>query len=344
MKSYKINLNNLKKFLKNISSKANLLVPCKDKYGDIYYSLFDEEEDIYIKNFKPLMPGVREMLFRQIEDLIAFEKDNGRTKLKEIDESEDTIIFGLPSCDLDAVLYNDKFFGEREFEDKYYTNARKKLTLITLACITPPNDNCFCASMGHGPFLEKGFDMQLAEIEEEEFIVILGSDKGEKLIKTNEGLFSEAVDTDIKKFNTVKEKASRLPVKDFINKDKFLKDMVSVSPKKEVISEISDRCISCGACNFACPTCTCFTVIDWAKNGKGVRKRILDSCIFSGYFRMAGGHNPNEEKDSRTNNRYYCKLIWDKNKFGDSGCVGCGRCLDSCPVDIDIKEVIRSIA
>ena len=35
---------------------------------------------------------------------------------------------------------------------------------------------------------------------------------------------------------------------------------------------------------------------------------------------------------------------WDKEKFGDSGCVGCGRCLDACPVKIDIKDVIKSLS
>ena len=85
-------------------------------------------------------------------------------------------------------------------------------------------------------------------------------------------------------------------------------------------------------------------MIDLGDEKGGVRKRILDSCILGGYFRMAGGHNPKSDKVQRTRNRYFCKLIWDKEKFEDSGCVGCGRCLDACPVDIDIKEVMKSIA
>jgi len=29
--------------------------------------------------------------------------------------------------------------------------------------------------------------------------------------------------------------------------------------------------------------------------------------------------------------------------FGPLGCVGCGRCIDTCPVNIDILEVIADV-
>jgi len=32
---------------------------------------------------------------------------------------------------------------------------------------------------------------------------------------------------------------------------------------------------------------------------------------------------------------------WDQ--FGESGCVGCGRCITWCPVGIDLTEEVRAI-
>ena len=338
----KIKKDDLIKFLDSLKGSANLLAPQTDKYGDTYLAQVKDASKVLLKHFKPVMPAVREVLFGQVQDMIKFSKQKDSTKLEDLDDSEETIIFGVPACDISSIVYNDKFFAEREFVDSYYKRARDKLTLISMACVTPPNESCFCASMGHGPVAEKGFDLQLIELGDGSFLVEVGSEKGAKLVAGS--LFEKANDADVKKRGEVEAKAKKLATKPEVNKDKVLENMGREPLDEKQIKEITDRCISCGACNYTCPTCTCFNVIDLANEKGGVRKRILDSCILGGYFRMAGGHNPKGDRAQRTRNRYFCKLIWDKEKFGDSGCVGCGRCLDSCPVDIDIKEVMKSIA
>jgi formate hydrogenlyase subunit 6/NADH:ubiquinone oxidoreductase subunit I len=343
MKNLKIKKENLIKLIEALNSKATVLAPQADEYGDVYLKSVSDAGKVILKHFKPLMPPVRDALFGQIEDMITFKKGKAGTKIKSVKESQETVLFGIPNCDLDGILYNDYFFGKREFADFYYNNARKKLTIITLACVTPPNDTCFCASMGHGPIAKKGFDLQLTDMGDGYFLVNIGK-KGKKIVSENENLFEEAADSDLSKWKEIKKSAEKLPVSKDINKKKALENMGRAPLDEKMVLEISDRCISCGACNYTCPTCTCFNVVDHATEKAGVRKRILDSCILGGYFRMAGGHNPKEKKDERTRSRYFCKLIWDKEKFGDSGCVGCGRCLDACPVKIDIKEVIKSLS
>ncbi len=343
MQDLKIKTQNLIELINALSKTATVLAPHADEYNDVYLKAVTDAQKVIFKHFKPLMPAVREVLFGQIEDMIKFSREKEGTRLESVDQSQETVLFGIPNCDLDGILYNDVFFSQREFVDYYYNRARRKLTIITTACVTPPNENCFCASMGHGPVAEKGFDLQLTELAEGIFLANIGSPKGEKIVSANASLFEKASAGDISKWEEIVSKARSLPLQKEIDKERALENMGRNPLKEKLIQDIIDRCIACGACNYACPTCTCFNVVDHQKEGAGVRKRILDSCVFAGYFRMAGGHNPKAAKEERTRNRYFCKLLWDREKFGDSGCVGCGRCLDACPVKIDIKEVIASL-
>ncbi|OGC22332.1 hypothetical protein A2291_04905 [candidate division WOR-1 bacterium RIFOXYB2_FULL_42_35] len=332
------------KLLDKLKDEVNLFAPQTNEYGDTSLAQVKDACNVQLKHFKPVMPAVREVLFGQVKKMLRYQKSAGKTTVATLDDFSETVIFGLPTCDLEGILYNDVFYGQREFPDFYYNRAREKLTLITIACVTPPNKNCFCASMGHGPFATKGFDLQLTDLGNGRFMVEVGSSKGEKIVSLSPGLFEPVGQNEIAAWEKIKQGAERLPRKDFIKKDQALETMGREPLNEELLKDISNRCISCGACNYTCPTCACFNVVDLENQGGVVRQRLLDSCIFSGYWRMAGGHTPKPEKIQRTRNRYFCKLVWDKEKFGDSGCVGCGRCLDSCPVDIDIKEVIRSLA
>jgi len=122
---------------------------------------------------------------------------------------------------------------------------------------------------------------------------------------------------------------------DLMSKDNFI--------PQENYERIGERCIYCGACLYTCPTCTCFNVFDNSKGNTGVRMRNWDACVFEGYTRETSGHNPRKEKWQRTSRRYEHKLKYDYKLTGMSGCVGCGRCLSSCPVDIGISKFIQEI-
>ncbi|MDP2952975.1 MAG: 4Fe-4S dicluster domain-containing protein, partial [Chloroflexota bacterium] len=37
------------------------------------------------------------------------------------------------------------------------------------------------------------------------------------------------------------------------------------------------------------------------------------------------------------------KLLYFSQKFGSLQCTGCGRCVASCPVNIDIREIMSDL-
>ena len=63
--------------------------------------------------------------------------------------------------------------------------------------------------------------------------------------------------------------------------------------------------------------------------------------MFSDYTRMAGGANPRPTKKERLRNRYMHKLSYFNERYGETLCVGCGRCIDNCPAHLDISEFIE---
>ncbi|KAF0134694.1 MAG: 4Fe-4S ferredoxin [Candidatus Saganbacteria bacterium] len=336
-----ISKENTLKLINALTKEVKVLAPQKDEFGDIFFKEVKDSKNVILAPFKPLMPTVRELLFGQIKEMIRYKKESAEIKLEEMKNAEDTIFWGLPTCDINGLLYTDMFFMGREFCDSYYKEVREKIVLISVVCDTPPNKSCFCGSMADGPHLVEGFDLQLTPMGDDYFVEV-GSAKGKKIIESNKDLFSEVKDKSV--VERIWEEAHKKVIVKGLDKNAAIEKMDLDPIKETLFVEVSDRCISCGACNYVCPTCTCFNVIDVGSKEEGVRERVLDSCVFSGYFRMAGGHNPKEKQELRTKQRYYCKLLWDKEKYNDSGCVGCGRCLDSCPVDIDIKEVMPTIA
>jgi ferredoxin len=111
---------------------------------------------------------------------------------------------------------------------------------------------------------------------------------------------------------------------------------------------LADRCLSCHACTYVCPTCRCFDVADdTVAAGPGYahmkRLRAWDSCMAAAYRRIAGGHNARPAKAQRLRNRYFCKFCYSPLDFGAVACVGCGRCIEVCPVGVDIAEMLADV-
>ncbi|MHB8085663.1 MAG: 4Fe-4S dicluster domain-containing protein, partial [Dehalococcoidia bacterium] len=106
---------------------------------------------------------------------------------------------------------------------------------------------------------------------------------------------------------------------------------------------VADRCIHCNICSYVCPCCYCFDIRDYTGKDKIDRVRSWESCQSAGFTRIAGGHDPRPTKGARLRQRWYHKLLYYPTLFGDIKCTGCGRCVRSCPVNIDIREIITDV-
>ncbi len=334
MKTTIIEKKQIKNLLKDAAQEWDVYAPQKDLGEDIWIG--PVLENIALENADTVIPA-KDIFFPQIELLFEFKKG----KIKETVEASPKLLFGIKSCDLKGLLFSDEFY-KRNFEDKYYLSRIKNRFIVVIGCIKPPRPTCFCTSAETGPFAKKGYDLQLIE-NNDSFLVEIGSKRGEEFIKKHKKYFGDSVNENDKLIADIKLKASEAvelkvdfkKALDLMAQDNFIPE--------ENYKRIGQRCIYCGGCLYVCPTCTCFNVFDDGSDKEGRRFRNWDTCVFEGYTRETSGHNPRKDKWQRTSRRYEHKLKYDYKTTGMSGCVGCGRCLSSCPVDIGISKFIQEI-
>lgn len=107
----------------------------------------------------------------------------------------------------------------------------------------------------------------------------------------------------------------------------------------------ANRCISCAACTIVCPTCYCYDVKDVNDtNGKeGERVRKWNFCMLLNFTRVAGENVFRQDRTERLKQFVCHKLCYFKEMNNVFLCVGCGRCIQSCIVDIDLTEIAKML-
>ena len=246
-------------------------------------------------------------------------------------------VIGIRPCDADAYLLVQRNFDTPEYKDPYWINAYESTVFVGLAC-DEPCSTCFCTTAGSGPASETGLDVLLVD-KDDYFIAKAVTQKGESLLSASPWADELAADEADKEIQVTKSTAEgKITAKiDTSN----LKNNASMDIyNADFWEDVSFSCINCGTCTYVCPTCWCFDIQDETHGTKGTRMRNWDSCMFPLFTLHGSGHNPRDLKVQRVRQRFMHKLKYYVDKYENGiQCVGCGRCIRSCPVNIDIRKV-----
>jgi sulfhydrogenase subunit beta (sulfur reductase) len=109
--------------------------------------------------------------------------------------------------------------------------------------------------------------------------------------------------------------------------------------------DVAERCLTCGNCTAVCPTCFCTGLDDRVElDGRTAhRDRVWDTCFSLEYSHLGPGPARSSAR-SRYRQWLTHKLGTWHDQFGESGCVGCGRCITWCPVGIDLTAEVEALA
>lgn len=271
--------------------------------------------------------------------------EGGFAVVDEPSESPRFAFVGVRPCDVAAIAVQDRVFTGGAHVDADYAARRAAAFVVAVHC-TEPGGTCFCASMGTGPRARDGFDLALTELLPEgggapTYLVEVGSERGAAVladVPTRAASEADLAEVDRRLADAAGRMGRTLEVAG-------LAEALSGALDHPRWDAAAERCLACGNCTLACPTCFCSTVEDTTDltGAFAERTRRWDSCFTLDLSYIHGGP---VRPSLRARYRQWVthKLATWEAQFGTPGCVGCGRCITWCPAAIDLTEEATAIA
>lgn len=295
--------------------------------GDFFFRRVSSFEEVEFEGFLNTLHPPKAFFFPQEERFLRL----SGLRIAKVSEEEKKVIFGIRPCDVEGLLILDRFFL-RGYRDPWYEARRKDTVLVAFSCFHPIA-SCFCEEADGGPWSRRGFDLQIHSLGEF-FLVESGSPFGDGIIAG----FPNAEEIHLQPLEEERKKAlSRF--KERPQAEKKL-HRFSFEKRSHLWKVLGSLCFHCGGCTYLCPTCSCHHIFDRKEDNESWRIREWDSCLLSGFHRMAGD-NPKDMMEVRMHFHMECKLSEEINKdYGRIACTGCGRCLQTCIGDAQIESLI----
>ena len=270
-------------------------------------------------------------------------RSGDRFEIQEEAQGKAKVAFlGVRSCELQAILIQDRVFLQGQQVETRYKSRREQVFVVAVNC-AQAGGTCFCTSMNAGPRVRSGFDLALTEILEEGrhyFLVEVGTEAGAEVLRELPHRPAQEAEA---------EAADRICAKTAATMGRTLdttgiKDLLYRNYEHSRWDNVAARCLTCANCTMVCPTCFCTTVEDVTdlKGEHAERWQKWDSCFTMDFSYIHGGSVRATPK-ARYRQWMTHKLATWIDQFGTSGCVGCGRCITWCPVGIDITEEVSAI-
>jgi sulfhydrogenase subunit beta (sulfur reductase) len=283
------------------------------------------------------------LLFPQSEEMLEYSLDETRDDhhiMKEVEKNySPRAVVGIRPCDAKATQLVKLNFDTPEIKDPYWLKAYEATTFIGVACDTPLS-TCFCTSTGCGPYNAEGLDVLVMD-RGESFLAKILTEKGKAF--ADAAGWDKSAPEEAEAFMTGKKAAEDRIVSRIETENLADTDLLELHGAP-FWDDLAFACLNCGTCTFACPTCWCFDIQDEVHGTSGVRTKNWDSCMFPIFTVHTTGHNPRDTKTQRVRQRFMHKLKYFVDKYQTGVmCVGCGRCVRQCPVNIDIRRVCEKM-
>ena len=287
-----------------------------------------------ILDYTQTTESLKKYFLPQTEVLLTYGTDGQEVTLHQPSIVSDfQILFGVRPCDIHAVHQMPLVFRSH---DSLLHERIDSTMFICLNCNTVCSNSSFCSSMNTGPFYHANMaDIVMTDLEDC-FFLEGRTGAGTSLLKKVDFLFTNTTDVHLQKKKNIEQ--------DAVSEQKISFDITDTEhlmrEDDPVWEEKAKDCFRCGGCNYICPTCVCYDVVDRG----GVRERSWDSCLMSGFTNLANGENPRGKLSQRIAQRYLHKFVYTKIQSNVYSCVGCGRCTDICLFNDNIGETVAHLA
>ena len=285
--------------------------------------------------------SAKDFFFPKAENLVNYKVSGKEITVEDPRKDvKDFVLFGVRACDAKGFEVIDNVYLNMKPVDSYYKNRREHGIVITLAC-NEPAQTCLCSTYNIDAANPAG-DVSCWNADGKYYFQA-NTEKGTALLDSVKSVFEDSDDKAVEALKKdITAKIEKLPFA-HLDLSKFQgKDMLKIFNSK-IWDQISESCLGCGTCTYVCPTCMCFDVRDFNTGNDIKQVRCWDSCMYSDFTQMAA-ENPRHTQKERSRQRFMHKLMYYPMAHdGLFQCVGCGRCLESCPINMNIVKVIKAV-